>query len=160
VLGGFAALFHARGLAVDMWAWMLPHGVTELTAVILCGGGGLQLAQALVFPGARTRMDSLRDQGRAAALIVIGAVVMFFVAGLIEGVFRQTVTSVPIRFAVAGSTLAWWTYYFGFVGRGRDRVEAEAAAAEAAARTGAIGRGPRAGHELAPQMSGPMEVAR
>ncbi|HEY0483273.1 MAG TPA: stage II sporulation protein M [Kofleriaceae bacterium] len=123
VLGGFAALFHARGLAVDLWAWMLPHGVTELTAVILCGAGGLQLAQALVFPGARTRMDSLREHGRAAALIVVGAVAMLFLAGLIEGVFRQTVTSVPIRFAVAGATAAGWTYYFGFVGRGRDRAE-------------------------------------
>jgi uncharacterized membrane protein SpoIIM required for sporulation len=126
VLGGFAALFHARGLAVDLWAWMLPHGVTELTAVILCGAGGLQLAQALVFPGARTRMDSLREHGRAAALIVVGAVAMLFLAGLIEGVFRQTVTSVPIRFAVAGATAAGWTYYFGFVGRRRDRAEAGA----------------------------------
>jgi uncharacterized membrane protein SpoIIM required for sporulation len=124
VLGSFAALYHARGLGVDLWAWMLPHGVTELSAVVLCGAGGFQLAQALVFPGARTRMDSLREHGRAAAVIVIGAVGMLFIAGLIEGVFRQSVTSVPIRFAVAGVTAAWWIYYFGFVGRGRERREA------------------------------------
>ncbi|HEY6173228.1 MAG TPA: stage II sporulation protein M [Kofleriaceae bacterium] len=136
VLGAFAALYHDRGLALDLWAWMLPHGVTELTAVILCGAAGLQLAQALVFPGARTRMDSLREQGRSAAMIVVGAVLMFFIAGLIEGVFRQTVTSVAIRLAVAGTTAAWWIYYFGFVGRDRAR------------------------RELQPQMSGAMEVAR
>jgi uncharacterized membrane protein SpoIIM required for sporulation len=124
VLGAFAALFHARGLGVDLWAWMLPHGVTELLAVILCGAAGFQLAHALVFPGARTRMDSLRERGRAAAVIVIGAVCMLFVAGLIEGVFRQTVTSVPIRFTVAGATAAWWIYYFGFVGRSRQMAVA------------------------------------
>ena len=50
-----------------------------------------------MFPGAQTRMDSLREQGRAAAVIVVGAVLMLFIAGLIEGVFRQTVTSVPMR---------------------------------------------------------------
>lgn len=124
VLGAFVALFASRGLAVDLWAWMLPHGATELTAVVLCGAGGLLLAHALVFPGAHTRMDSLREHGREAAVIVVGAVAMLFIAGLIEGVFRQTVTSVPIRFAVAVATSAWWIYYFGFVGRRRERLEA------------------------------------
>lgn len=124
VLGAFVALFASRGLAVDLWAWMLPHGVTELSAVMLCGAGGLLLAHGLVFPGAQPRMDSLRERGRDAAVIVVGAVAMLFFAGLIEGVFRQTVTSVAIRFAVAGATAAWWTYYFGFAGRRRDRLEA------------------------------------
>lgn len=126
VLGAFAALFHARGLGVDLWAWMLPHGVTELSAVILCGAAGFQLAHGLVFPGAQPRLDSLRERGRSAAVIVVGAVLMLFVAGLIEGVFRQTVTSVPIRFAVAGATAAWWAYYFGWVGRARQRADEDA----------------------------------
>ena len=120
VLGAFAALYHARGLSFELWAWLLPHGVTELLAVVLCGAAGFQLAHALVFPGARTRLDSLREHGRSAAVIVIGGVTMLFIAGLIEGIFRQTVTSVPIRYAVAAATAAWWIYYFGFVGRARD----------------------------------------
>jgi uncharacterized membrane protein SpoIIM required for sporulation len=124
VLGAFAWLFHARGLAVDLWAWMLPHGVTELTAVVLCGAAGLLVAHALVFPGARTRLDSLRDRGRAAAVIVIGAMCMLFIAGMIEGVFRQTVTSIAVRFTVAAATAAWWLTYFGLVGRRRAREEA------------------------------------
>ena len=43
---------------------------------------------------------------------------MLFLAGLIEGIFRQTVTSLPIRFTVAGLTAVGWTWYFGWVGRG------------------------------------------
>jgi uncharacterized membrane protein SpoIIM required for sporulation len=117
VLGAFAALFHARGLGVDLWAWLLPHGITELTAVVVCGAAGFELAHALVFPGAQARLDALRERGRAAAVLVIGAVAMLFIAGLIEGVFRQVVTSVAIRFSVAGATAAWWIYYVGFVGR-------------------------------------------
>jgi uncharacterized membrane protein SpoIIM required for sporulation len=127
VLGAFAALYHARGLSFELWAWLLPHGVTELLAVVLCGAAGFQLAHALVFPGARTRTDSLREHGRSAAVIVIGGVCMLFAAGLIEGVFRQTVTSVAVRYTVAGATAAWWIYYFGFVGRARDRRLAEEA---------------------------------
>ncbi|MDQ3337710.1 MAG: stage II sporulation protein M [Myxococcota bacterium] len=126
VLGGFAALYHSRGLSTDLWGWLLPHGVTELLAVILCGAAGFLLAHGLVFPGSQTRMDALRERGKQAAVIVIGAVMMLFVAGLIEGIFRQTVTSVPIRYTVAGATAAWWIFYFGFVGRRRDRATAVA----------------------------------
>lgn len=117
VLGAFSALYHSRGLSVDLWGWLLPHGITELLAVILCGAGGFLLAHGLVFPGAKTRMDSLRERGRLAAVVVLGAVLMLFIAGIIEGVFRQRVTSVPVRYTVAAVTAAWWIFYFGFVGR-------------------------------------------
>lgn len=121
VIGSFAALYASRGLSLDLWGWLLPHGVTELLAVILCGGGGFLLAHGLAFPGARTRMDSLRERGRHAAVIAIGAVIMLFVAGLIEGMFRQLVTNIYIRYSVAGSTAIFWIWYFGFVGRRRSR---------------------------------------
>jgi uncharacterized membrane protein SpoIIM required for sporulation len=98
--------------------------VTELGAVVLCGGAGLVLAQSLVFPGRRTRLRNLAEGGRRAAVVVIGAVCLFLVAGLLEGVFRQLVQSVPARYAVAGATLAGWTFYFGWVGRARERREA------------------------------------
>ena len=119
VLGSFVALYTSRGLGVDLWGWMLPHGITELLAVILCGAGGLLIAHGLAFPGSRTRMDSLRERGRHAAILVIGAVMMLFIAGLIEGVFRQTVTDIYARFAVAGTTAIAWTAYYGFAGRKR-----------------------------------------
>ncbi|HEY4241904.1 MAG TPA: stage II sporulation protein M [Kofleriaceae bacterium] len=131
-LGAFAALYDSRGLSVDLWAWLLPHGVTELTAVIIAGAAGFQLAQGLVFPGARTRIDALRERGRLAAVMVIGVVLMLFIAGMIEGIFRQRVTSVPIRYTVAGVTAVWWIFYYGFVGGARDREHAESEAEVAA----------------------------
>ena len=121
VLGAFVALYTSRGLAVDIWGWLLPHGVTELTAAMLAGAGGFTIAAAIAFPGVKSRLDNLRDHGKDAARIVIGCVIMLFIAGMIEGIFRQTVTSVPIRYAVAGTTAAWWIFFFGFVGRRRER---------------------------------------
>ena len=123
ILGAFAALYHSRSLSIDLWGWLLPHGITELGAVILCGGAGLVLAQSVVFPGRHTRMENLAIRGRIAGQIVFGAVFMLLIAGLIEGVFRQTVHSVVIRYCVAASTLAFWASYFGFVGRKRQRLE-------------------------------------
>ena len=115
-LGAFVGLHHSRGLAVDVWGWLLPHGITELLAIIICGGAGLVLAQSIVFPGRRTRLESLSVQGREAAKLVIGAVFMLFLAGLIEGIFRQTVLSVPIRYAVAILSAVYWVVYFSALG--------------------------------------------
>jgi uncharacterized membrane protein SpoIIM required for sporulation len=120
-LGAFAALYQSRGLSLEFWAWILPHGITELSAVALCGAGGLVLAQSLAFPGQSGRLQNLAARGREAAMMTIGAVALFFAAGLVEGIFRQTVHSVSIRLAVAAMSGALWIVYFGTVGRGSRR---------------------------------------
>lgn len=117
MLGAFVALYSGRGLGVEVWAWLLAHGVSELTAMIFGGAGGLVLAQALLVPGPYGRLEQLARRGRDAGTLLVGAVIMLFVAGLIEGVFRQTVQSVPIRYAVAAGTAVFWGWYFLFVGR-------------------------------------------
>ncbi len=117
VLGAMAGLYHGRGLGLDFWAWVLPHGVTELLAVGLCGGAGLAVALALVRPGPYGRLHGLASTGRQAALIVLGAVLMLAIAGLIEGVFRQRITDLASRLAVAGASLLFWTVYFTLRGR-------------------------------------------
>jgi uncharacterized membrane protein SpoIIM required for sporulation len=119
-LGAMAALYQSRGMGGEFWAWILPHGVTELGAVCVCGAAGLVLGTALAFPGRHTRLRNLALRGRRASLLVIGAVAMFLVAGLIEGIFRQTVHAVAARWLVAVVSLAAWTVYFFFAGRSRD----------------------------------------
>ena len=72
--------------------------------------------------GSKLRLDSLGERGRSAAIVVVGAVMMLFVAGLIEGIFRQTVTNLTVRYLVAGTTAAGWILYYGWCGRARDRA--------------------------------------
>jgi uncharacterized membrane protein SpoIIM required for sporulation len=111
ILGAFAALYGGRGLAVDFWACILPHGVTEMTAVALCGAAGLALGQALVFPGREQRLAGLARRGKEAGVVVLGAVALFFAAALVEGLFRQLVHAVPVRYAVAcASALVLYAY--------------------------------------------------
>ncbi|MHC4959066.1 MAG: stage II sporulation protein M [Planctomycetota bacterium] len=124
VLGAFAALFASRGLGVDFWGWVLPHGVTEIWAIVLCGGAGLMLANAIIFPGRHTRLANLAKQGREAGVIVLGCVALFLVAGLIEGFFRQLVKDTFTRYMVVLITFTALVGYFGFSGR---RTEANRA---------------------------------
>jgi uncharacterized membrane protein SpoIIM required for sporulation len=117
MLGAFATLYGSRGLGVQFWGWLLPHGVTEILALLLCAASGLAIAESLIFPGRHTRLRNLALRGREAGVVVVGAVVMFLIAGCIEGVFRQLVHSTPIRYAVALSSAAAWTLYFTLAGR-------------------------------------------
>lgn len=119
VLGAFAALYSGRGLGVDFWGWVLPHGVTELTAVALCGAAGIALGQALLFPGREERLAGLARRGREAGVVALGAVALFFVAALVEGLFRQLVHAVPVRYAVAAGSAAVLFAYLATSGRER-----------------------------------------
>jgi uncharacterized membrane protein SpoIIM required for sporulation len=117
LLGAFSALYAARGLAGEFWAWVLPHGVPELSAIVLCGAGGLVLAEALVFPGRHSRRTNLGLRGRDAAVLFVGAALLLLVAGVVEGVFRQTVHDVATRYAVAGAGAVALAAYVGLAGR-------------------------------------------
>ena len=121
ILGAFLGLYQGRGLGIDLASWILPHGVTEVLAVLLCGAAGLLLADGVLFPGVRGRVDGLRTKGRQAGQIVVGAVCMFFLAALIEGYFRQLVQSLSIRFLVVLITGVFWIAYLGFAGRSSGR---------------------------------------
>lgn len=117
IIGAFAGLFHSRSIGVDFWGWVLPHGVTELLAVVLCGAAGMVLGHSLLVPGRATRLQNLARRGREAGMVVLGAVVMFFVAALIEGIFRQTVTDISVRYSVIAVTALFWLLFFSLVGR-------------------------------------------
>ena len=111
-IGSFFAVFWAKGLGAEMTGWLFIHGVTELFAIILAGAAGFMIGGAVAFPGRRTRMQSLRETGNHAALVIMGAVLMLFVAALIEGFGRQLINSDTTRYVIALSSLAFWLVYF------------------------------------------------
>jgi uncharacterized membrane protein SpoIIM required for sporulation len=112
IFGAFVALHQHRGLLADFMGWIAIHGVTEFLAIILCGAAGLVIADRILFPGRLSRIESLARDGRRAGSIAAGAVALFFVAGLIEGGFRQLVATTPGRFAFAAVTALLWLAYF------------------------------------------------
>ncbi len=114
-LGAFLALHYDRGLTVDFLGWLAIHGVTELSAVVLFGAGGLVLAEKILFPDRYSRVDSLALHGRRAAEIAVGAVMMLFVAAILEGEFRQLVASTPWRFVIGAATAVGWLSYICLV---------------------------------------------
>jgi uncharacterized membrane protein SpoIIM required for sporulation len=120
-LGAFLALHSDRGLTLPFLGWISIHGVTEITAFVLCGGAGLVLGDKVLFPGRYGRIDNLARHGRSAARIAVGAMVMLFFSAGLEGGLRQLVASTSWRFAIGGFTGLLWLTYFLFCGR-KDRT--------------------------------------
>lgn len=113
VLGAMFAVFAARGLGLEFAGWVFIHGVTELLAIMLAGAAGLRIGLSIAFPGNMTRMAAAEHAGRQGALVMMGVVVMLFIAGLLEGFARQLVTADVLRWAVAGlSAFVWFRYFY------------------------------------------------
>jgi len=112
MLGAFAAIHHQAGLGAEFWAWVLPHGITELGAIALCGGVGLRIGQAVIRPGLYTRSESLRLAGDEAIKTLLGVAVMLLCAAFIESYLRQSHLSQSGRYTFAiGSALFWGIYF-------------------------------------------------
>jgi uncharacterized membrane protein SpoIIM required for sporulation len=102
MLGQFAWLHsHSAELSREMWAWILPHGIPELGAIVLAGGAGILLGQAVLRPGDRSRAESLRRAGAEAARTAMGIAALLLLAAIVEGHLRQSRLSTDARFAVA-----------------------------------------------------------
>lgn len=119
ILGAFWALHADRGLAGDLGGWLSIHGVTEISAICIACGGGLILGSAVLFPGARTRAEALRDAGRDAAKIAIVAALMLVAAAFLEGFGRQLVQDKTSRYVIGWGIGLLWLAWFTLAGRRR-----------------------------------------
>ena len=135
LLGVFAAIHMQAGIGAEMWAWILPHGVTEIGAITLCGGVGLMLGQAVLRPGLRSRKQCLIEAGQEAGRTCLGVGVMLVAAAIIESYVRQSHWSTGSRLVFAGGTALFWVLYIAY-GLLRERQEATTTEATAAATAG------------------------
>ncbi|WP_137111244.1 stage II sporulation protein M [Rhodobacter sp. SY28-1] len=118
-LGAMLALHVDRGLGWDMGGWLSIHGVTELSAICIACGGGIQMGAAILFPGDLTRREALQRAGRDAVKLALVAAVMLVVAAILEGFFRQTVQDMTTRYAIGWGIGLLWLAWAMLAGRGR-----------------------------------------
>lgn len=119
IFGAFVALHVDRGLGWDIAGWLSIHGVTELSAICIACGGGIQLGAALLFPGNLRRADALQRAGKDAAKLAIIAALMLVAAAILEGFGRQLVQDMNTRLTIGWGIGALWLAWFLFTGRRR-----------------------------------------
>jgi uncharacterized membrane protein SpoIIM required for sporulation len=107
MIGSMSAIFLHGEHAILFLAWILPHGVPELTAITLCTAGGLALGHAVAAPGRRTRGEALQHAAVPALALALASLPLFFAAAWIESFVRESALGTPPRLAIAaGSALA------------------------------------------------------
>lgn len=100
-LGGFATIFMRDHSALPFLAWLVPHAIPELLAVVLCAAGGLAMGLAALCPGRPGRTLALRAAARDAFLLLAVAVPLLVVAAVIESFVRESLLSTAARAMVA-----------------------------------------------------------
>ncbi|MBZ0120357.1 MAG: stage II sporulation protein M, partial [Sandaracinaceae bacterium] len=125
-LGALAMEYHQDGQGLFFWAWILPHGIPELTSIFVGGGAGLLLARGLLLPRRRRRIDALVHEARRAAKLVVGTMPVLIVAGLIEGTISQIhepVVPYAVKLVFAGLVGAGLYAWLFFAGRNAPAAE-------------------------------------
>lgn len=88
-LAALAVEYIRDGEGIFFFAWILPHGVVELTCMLVAGTAGLLLGRGALWPRGSTRGERIRLEARGALILLGGTAALLVVAGLIEGTVSQ-----------------------------------------------------------------------
>jgi uncharacterized membrane protein SpoIIM required for sporulation len=124
-IGAVAGHLTHMGYIDTFWSFVAGHSAFELTAIVLSGAAGFQLARALLMPGRKPRLLALKDNSREAIQIIYGSATLFIMAAFVEAFWSsQTWIPLGIKYTVGISLWTLVIAYFSLVGRNAD-MEAE-----------------------------------
>ncbi len=121
-VGVMAAVMHHAGEGPQFWGLITPHGLLEITAILIAGAAGLRISWAIVAPGDRTRGAALAQEGLRAVVIVVGLTICFVVAGFIEGFVTPSGMPTALRVGVGISVLVAFVTYVALLGQRAERL--------------------------------------
>lgn len=117
IIGAVAGYVLSLGHAERFLSFVVSHGSFELTAIAVAGAAGLMLGDALIHPGQRSRLESLRVRGLEAVQLAGGAAAMLVLAALIEAFWSPAPYPAVIKYMV-GACL-WLVVLAYLMGAGR-----------------------------------------
>jgi uncharacterized membrane protein SpoIIM required for sporulation len=106
-----------EGSAEPFFTFAIGHSAFELTAMILSGVAGMRLGLALVAPGARTRLASLRAAANESLPIVAGAALMLTIAAGIEAFWSPRLLPAAVKYSVGAGLWITVAAWLGVAGR-------------------------------------------
>ncbi len=84
-LGSVAALCVHEGMGAKLFDFIAAHGPVELSIIVIAGGAGLMVGQALIDPGELPRGQALALRGREAVKLVLGCAPFLALIAVVEG---------------------------------------------------------------------------
>ncbi|MBL8048531.1 MAG: stage II sporulation protein M [Chthonomonas sp.] len=95
-----------------------PHGASELVGMFISGAAGLVMAVALINPGRRSRLQSLKHAAPDAMILLVQSMVMMLIAAPFEAFFSFD-PGVPssAKVLVGAIVLSGWLVFWTQMGR-------------------------------------------
>ncbi|MDQ4047786.1 MAG: stage II sporulation protein M [Actinomycetota bacterium] len=109
IIGALMGIAIESGEGAVLAELVVPHGVLELTCIVVAAAAGLRVGWALVDPGPRARLAAFSSEARRSVEIVLGTVPWLVLAGVVEGFV--TGSGLGLGGAVAAGVslgLIWW----------------------------------------------------
>jgi len=119
MLGTLAAAVHRDGFDERFWALIVPHGVIELSVIVLAGATGLMLGDAILRPGLLRRVDALAAAARRSIALVLGAASLLVIAGLLEAYVSPSGLPIGAKYAVGATSAVLLYSWLLLAGRSR-----------------------------------------
>jgi uncharacterized membrane protein SpoIIM required for sporulation len=116
-LGVAGGLFTAAGQSTKFWGLVTPHGLIELTSVVIAGAAGLRVGWSIIDPGDRTRRTALMEEGRRAVVLFFGTVFTLAIAGTIEGFVTGSSFPTVVRVGIGVTVEVLFLTYAFVLGR-------------------------------------------
>jgi uncharacterized membrane protein SpoIIM required for sporulation len=129
ILGLVCVDYVSAGYATFLMAWLMPHGVIEIPAILIAGQAGLILAKALIGWGERITIGArLRAVAPDLVTLIFGVALMLVWAGFIEAFlsqYHQPVIPYWVKIAFGTVELVLLILFLSKSGRSSEEPSAE-----------------------------------
>ena len=127
ILGAVVFDYALAGEAQFLIAWLSPHGVIEIPAILLAGQAGLVLAGALIGRGSSNTLPTrLREVSKDLVTLIFGVAIMLTWAGLIESFisqYHEPLLPYPLKIGFAAVEFILLVLFLSLSGRPEKRNE-------------------------------------
>jgi uncharacterized membrane protein SpoIIM required for sporulation len=123
MLGAVCTDYVLAGKTVFLMGWLMPHGATEIPAILIAGQAAFLIAHAMI--GWRSRKSfrtRMREVSPDLVTITGGVVILLIWAGVVEAYLSQyhdPVLPYWIKITFGSVTILLLTLYLGLAGRGK-----------------------------------------
>nr|WP_244954137.1 stage II sporulation protein M [Spelaeicoccus albus] len=106
-----AGVLFSYGYGGTFFAYILPHGIPEMTCVFIASAAGLKIFWAWVAPGPRSRAAALAQEGRSLITAALGLALVLALSGLVEAFVTPSGLPAVVKIGIGVVFFcALWTY--------------------------------------------------
>lgn len=120
LLGAVAGLAASAGNGAVLVELVAPHGLLEMSCIVVAGAAGLRVGWALVDPGRAGRLEALRREAVPAVEMAVGTALWLVVAGLVEGFVTPAGIGLEAAIVIGTALAALYWALVAIRGRPRD----------------------------------------